>query len=139
MEKRYKMKTKRRKRFTTSLVVRRMHLDSGTGLGDFIGRHNVVGGALCDKNIAQRFGQSWGSTEKFGGQIAVDLNRLEWSEMEELVFVVAFLVARQPRSALFEVQRLVVVLIAVVVRQQDGVIILVGLRVRCEVDFEGNP
>ena len=94
---------------------------------------------MRQEHSAADFGQSWGSTEKIGGQIAVDLNRLEWSEMEELVFVVAFLVARQPRSALFEVQRLVVVLIAVVVRQQDGVIILVGLRVRCEVDFEGNP
>ena len=68
---------------------------------------------MRQEHSAADFGQSWGSTEKFGGQIAVDLNRLEWSEMEELVFVVAFLVARQPRSALFEVQRLVVVLIAV--------------------------
>jgi hypothetical protein len=64
MEKRYKMKTKRRKRFTTSLVVRRMHLDSGTGLGDFIGRHNVVGGALCDKNIAQRTLVNLGGQQK---------------------------------------------------------------------------
>jgi hypothetical protein len=47
-------KEKKLRPITTSLVVRRMHLDSETGLGDFIERPHVVGDALCGKDIVQR-------------------------------------------------------------------------------------
>jgi hypothetical protein len=119
-------KEKKLRPITTSLVVRRMHLDSETGLGDFIERPHVVGGALCGKDIVQRTLVNLGGQQKNlvarSLSTSTDLRGARWSCF---VGVVAFLVARQPRAALFDVQWLVVVLIAFVGRRQDGVNILV--------------